>query len=180
MQWVPIASVAAAAFSAVAAIASAAIAVLAWRAAKRALIQQSLQVIHQEEASPQMLDAVRSLWDLRRANSDAFVDEYERIRLLQQAQADTLEGQERIEFVSSTLHHKRRLVSHFYMHLAQLVDTGVLSSDHVYAHWRRSDLSIIPELLVPLESALAGTLGLGRPSRNFERMVALYDNAPVD
>jgi hypothetical protein len=85
-----------------------------------------------------------------------------------------LKGPARIDFIKTTLHYKRRLVSHFYMHLVHLAENKIIPEKVLYAGWKRDDLKIIPTILAPVEQKLASVLGVGDSAAKLQR---LYDGA---
>jgi len=66
--------------------------------------------------------------------------------------------EDRIKVVQNTLHYQRRLVSHFYQHLAALYVNKILTKDIVYKNWSEADLRIIPEIIIPIENKLREVL----------------------
>jgi len=126
---------------------------------KRILIHQSLLSLQKDYRSPQMLYAVRTLWDFYREHgTEKFVEKYEKIREEELKWILTIDRQNRIEAEQTTLHYQRRLVSHFYNQLATLYVNNVLPKDIVYRNWSEADLSIIPEILIPIENKLREVL----------------------
>lgn len=163
--------------SGVAALFSALYARYAWSSTRQALIHQVLMDIHADYRSPEMLDAVKSLWDLHRAHGRAHIAaEYERLRVADDAILLALPAKDRLDFIRTTLHHKRRLVAHFYLHLADLYVNKILPKEVLYSGWCRGDLAIIPEVLLPIEETLGVAYGTGTPKRH---MAKLYDDAPT-
>lgn len=147
------------AIAATAAIVSAVFVCFYWRVAKRAMIHQALLDVQKDYRSPQMLYAVRTLWQFYREHGKGkFVEKYEEIRRSEEQWISTLDKQKRLEAEQTTLHYLRRLVSHFYQHLAALYVNGILPKAAVYEGWSEADLRIIPEILVPIENDLLKAL----------------------
>jgi len=145
--------------SVIAAIASALFAGWVWWIAKRTMIHQALLDVQKDYRSPQMQYAVRTLWDFYRMyGKDKFVEEYDKKRKEEDNWVSDQERQKRIEFEQATLHYQRRLVSHFYQHLAALYVNGILPKGIVYSNWSEADLRIILEILIPIENKLREVL----------------------
>ena len=145
--------------SAIAAIASVLFAGRVWRIAKRTMIHQALLEIQKDYSTPQMQYAVRTLWDFYREHGKAnFVEEYDKKRKEDDKWVSGQERQKRIEFEKATLHYQRRLISHFYQHLAALYINKILPKGIVYSNWSEADLRIIPEILIPIENKLREVL----------------------
>jgi hypothetical protein len=122
-------------------------------------VYQSLLSLQKDYRSPQMLYAVRTLWDFYREHGkEKFVEKYEEIRNEERIWITNIDKQKRIEAEQSTLHYQRRLVSQFYNQLATLYVNGVLPKDIVYRNWPEADLRIIPEILIPIENKLCEVL----------------------
>lgn len=116
---------------------------------------QVLTGILLEYRKPEMMNAIAALWGLHRtAGAPHLVSEYERLR----AQG-------------GPLHEQRRLVSQFYNWLGGLRDLELVLPDVIYRDWSKSDLQILPDLLLPIESHLGG--GVAKP--NLSSLKRLYD-----
>ena len=91
---------------------------------RRNLIYQVLVKLQMEYRSPEMLHAISTLWRFYREecwkNEKVLVRKYEKYYRIEQFEVDGLEKLERIEALKTTLDHQRRLVSHFYQHLAAI------------------------------------------------------------
>lgn len=147
----------------------------AWTSARHAILQQTLQALHAEYGSAEMLDAVRSLWEFYRTHGEAnLAAEYEKQRIADENELNKKHGADRIEYIKTSLHYKRRIVSHFYMHVLHLITNRIISEDAFYAGWSKSDLQIIVKILLPLEQHLSDMLHVG-PSA--DRLKVLYERA---
>ena len=147
----------------------------AWTSARHAILQQTLQTLHAEYASAEMLDAVDSLWKFYKRHGDAnLAAEYEKQRIVDEKELTTKHGSDRIEFIKTSLHYKRRIVSHFYMHVHHLLNNKIISKEAFYAGWSKADLEIIVKIIVPLEQHLGKTLKTGASA---DRLKLLYDKA---
>lgn len=164
--------------SVIVAIASALFVYAYWRIAKKTMIHQALLDVQKDYRSPQMLYAVRTLWQFyREYGKERLIEEYEKIRKSEEQWISNLDKQKRIEAEQSTLHYQRRLVSHFYQHLAALYVNGILSKDIVYSNWPEENLRIIPEILIPIEDKLYEVFySLGPLDKNCNLLVLYRDS----
>lgn len=136
--------------SGIAAVLSALYARHAWVSARHAILHQALMDIHADYRSAEMLDAVKSLWEFyRRFGKGRSVEEYEKVRATDDEALAKLPPNERVDFLKATLHYKRRLVSHFYLHLADLYVNKILPKDVLYASWNRGDWPSFPRSSCP-------------------------------
>jgi len=120
--------------SALAGVAAAAFAASACLSAKRALLHQTLVDIQNDYRSAEMLFAVRTLWQFYRQHGKGrFVDEYEKMRLGEEEWVLAQEKHKRIEYERATLHFQRRMVSHFYQHLATLYVNKVVHQEKCFS-----------------------------------------------
>jgi hypothetical protein len=82
-----------------------------------------------------------------------------------------------------SFHSRRRMVSHYYMQVAALIDQGIVPADLFYANWTKTDLAIIDKILIPINlRALPKTIGEQPSTRETmpwrdARLLALYRNA---
>jgi hypothetical protein len=141
-------------------------------------VHQTLAALHQDYRSAEMLLAVGTLWRLRREHSEDFGDVYLQ---LWKAEQDSISGkpaEEQLEATTASLHHRRRTVSLFYNLLAGLYELRVFPRKVIYRYWTRTDLGIIPEIVIPLEETIAGELrtspGLAALRK---RLLRLYDDS---
>src|SRR5688572_6381355 len=108
----------------------------AWSSTRQAMLQQALVDLHATYSSPEMLDAVRSLWAFcRQYGKDGLVTEYARQWEADGKALDARPAEQRLEFLKTTLHHKRRVVSHFYHHLAHLYVNNIMPGKVLYSSW---------------------------------------------
>lgn len=132
----------------------------AWSTSRDAMAQQALMSILLEYRSAEMMDAVKTLWEFRRAHpGDSMVTEYAGVQ-----NGDDAGWRDAVPAA--------RLVSYFYAYLAHLVDLKILPKEVFYKSWAKADLEIIPKVLMPLER------GLGGDPAVLPTLQRLYDNAP--
>ena len=145
--------------SGVVAIVSALFAGFVWRIAHRTMIHQALEDVQKDYRSPEMHHAIRALWQLYIQFGDNLANEYDNIRQHEDSWIFSLPNErDRIEAERVTLHYQRRLVSHFYKHLAALYVNKVIAKDVLFSIWSEVDLRIIPQILVPIENKLREVL----------------------
>lgn len=132
-----------------------------------------------EYRSPQMLLAIDTLWRLHGTHSSNLADAYEQIRRDESDAIALLPPAQQAEAAAGTLHHRRRLVSHFYQFLAALREMEAIPEPVLYTHWFETDLRIIPDILVPIEERLAREFKTD--SNQFRsqigRLMALYERS---
>jgi hypothetical protein len=77
----------------------------------------------------------------------------------------------------ATLHYRRRTVKEFFNLLAGLYELKVLPRDVIYTYWNETELRIIPEVLIPLETAVARELRTEQELGDWsQRLRRLYDD----
>ena len=144
---------------AMAAIGSAIIAYCIWRTTKKTMNYQALVDVRKDYSSPQIFYAVKTLRKFYETHGkETFVEKYEEVREQDEKRISALKEGERIESEQYTLHYQRRIVSHFYQHLAALCKHKIIPRDIVKAEWSEADLRIIPEILIPIENKLREVL----------------------
>ena len=89
------------------------------------------------------------------------------------------------KYSEENLHYKRRMISAFYQQVAAFVENDRMLKKLVYSIWRKGDLSIIPKILIPIETiAIPKALNSPPISREedypvaFKSMLRLYKDAP--
>lgn len=65
-----------------------------------------------------------------------------------------IELKDRIEFSKNAFDYQRRLVTHFYAHLADLYRVKILSKEDIFDYWDWYKLRIIPNIIIPLDEGL--------------------------
>lgn len=121
-------------------------------------VHHVLVTVLQDYRSAEMMLAINSLWRFRREHGEKFVDAYlQRWKEDDERIAKLPEG-EQLAAVSATLHYRRRMVKEFYNLLAGLHELGVFPKGILETYWSASELKIIPEILIPLETAVSKNL----------------------
>jgi hypothetical protein len=85
-----------------------------------------------------------------------------------------------LDFHKSTLRFQRRLVSHFYQHIATLYVNRMLPKDYIYDRWRKADLKILTDIIIPIENWLRENIHMPPETKLDGRdpLWRLYDGAP--
>jgi len=131
-----------------------------------------------EYRSAEMLVAIRALWDFARAHPNELAEAFKAQRERDHQHLATLKGDEHLDYLRTTLDYYRRQVSQFYGFLTSVYDEGGSQRKWIYTHWSRSDLKIIPEVIIPMEKALGQTIGTPASSTTPDRLLRLYNDSP--
>ena len=130
--------------------------------------------------SAEMTLALVTLWRFRTDHGDKFVQAYLETWRKDDERIAHLPEEEQVEAMGATLHHRRRFVKEFYNSLAGLYEFKVLPGKLIYTYWNATELKIIPEILIPLETAVAHELRIEAELGDwFRRLQGLYDGRPV-
>jgi hypothetical protein len=150
--------------------------------AVRHLRQSQLDTLHvlfdvlRDYQAAEMTLALVTLWKFRREHGDRFVEVYLETWRRDEEHIAARPAAEQVEAMRATVHYRRRMVKEFYNLLAGLYELKVLPKEVIYSYWSEAELRIIPEILIPLETAVARDLrvekGLGSW---FQRLRRLYD-----
>jgi hypothetical protein len=130
--------------------------------------------------SAEMMLALVALWRFRRDHGDQFVQAYLETWRKDDERIARLPPEQQVAALHATLHYRRRVVKEFYNSLAGLYELGVLPAKVVYTYWSTAELRIIPEILIPLETAVARELRIETELGDwFRRLQRLYDDRPA-
>ncbi|MEA2074356.1 MAG: hypothetical protein U9O85_01265 [Euryarchaeota archaeon] len=166
--------------SAIGAIGAALVTYYLYTITKRNLVYQVLVKLQIEYRSPEMLYAIRTLWDFYRddcnEDEETLMEKYgekydEEKRTLQKMRGKPEE--KNMEFVKTTLHHQRRLVQMFYEHLATLTTNDIIPKKIVFEIWTEEMLSIVPKIILPMAKKLAEKTDTNPPDEN-SKLYQLY------
>ncbi|MEM7246361.1 MAG: hypothetical protein AAF533_13510 [Acidobacteriota bacterium] len=131
-------------------------------------------------STPEMLNAVRALWRFHRQHLVDLVPAYMTRLDQDDERIENEAGLDPIELERTTLHYKRRLVSKFFVLLSGLREIGALPDDLLYAYFPEQDLRIIPDVLSPIDRALAERYGQdGEVPPDILRMERLHSDSPA-
>jgi hypothetical protein len=136
-----------------------------------------LVAVLQEFRSAEMMLALNALWKFRREHGDQFVQDYlERWRRDDERIAQ-LPAEDQLRALHATLHYQRRVVKEFYNLLAGLYELKLFPKEVLYTYWNEAELSIIPKILIPLETAVAKELRTEKELGEWhQRLQHLYDD----
>jgi uncharacterized protein (DUF2062 family) len=131
---------------------------LAWMIYRLTLRYQALVTIQKDYRSNQMGYAVNLLWRFYReccqGDANTLRTKYNEFYKKEQKEVDEKEGVEKIAARETTLDNQRRVVSHFYSHLADLYANKILPPKYIFETWSKHTLVIIPCILIPMENEL--------------------------
>ncbi len=138
---------------------------------KKLLTQQTLSELLNEYRSPEMGDAIISLWQFYEKNCHCntveLIKEYAE-KVKNEIDKDS----------SSELHNQRRIVSQYYQLLATYYYYKIIPRKRVKELWKKKDLKIINEILYPIEKdsmpKVLGSKPTGKVSKQVEYMHCLY------
>jgi len=125
-----------------------------------------------------MMAALRSLRSFAKAHPNDRSDAYRLQVELDEQHLASLTGREHLEYLRGTIDFDRRLVSQFYAFLTSVYDEGGMQRKWLYTHWSRSDLQIIPDIIIPMEQALGVVRGNPASPTTLERLIRLYHDSP--
>ena len=131
-----------------------------------------------EYRSVEMLVAIRSLWDFAREHPNDIAEAYRSRREQDLCDLAGLKGDEHVNYLRATVDFHRRQVSQFYGFLTSVFDEGGSQRKWIYTHWGKSDLEIIPRVIVPMERALGEAIGSASSSATLDRLLRLYRDSP--
>lgn len=148
------------------------------RIAEASLRYQVLLPVAIEYRSAEMHLAIRTLWDFARMHTGNLAEAYKARLAIDREQMERLPAHERVRHLQTTLDYQRRQVSQLYAFLTSVHDDGGHMRKVIYTHWTRSDLQIIPDVLVPMEVALGEVIGSPPSATTLYRLKRLYDDSP--
>jgi hypothetical protein len=127
--------------------------------------------------SAELMLAIVTLWRFRAKHGDQFVQAYLEIWQQDNERIAQLPEEEQLVVMCSTLHYRRRVVKEFYNKLAGLYELKVLPREVIYTYWSAAELRIIPEILIPIEMAVARELRTEKDLGGwFKRLRRLHDD----
>ncbi|MCK4252715.1 hypothetical protein KAX97_14805 [candidate division WOR-3 bacterium] len=125
-----------------------------WLITRTMMRQQLLVEVLKEYRSPEMLHAVRRVWEFGetyRFDRDQMKESYKSIYDKDYGKVNFASGIEQIEEEQCTFHNQRRITAQFYAHLAMLYKEKKVPQKTVMRLWSHKDLEIIPKIIIPLE-----------------------------
>ncbi|BAL95236.1 hypothetical protein [Rubrivivax gelatinosus] len=130
--------------------------------------------------STEMYVAISHLWAFYAVDPSTLAERYKQQRAADLEAAGKLQGEAYSGFVKNTIDHHRRRVGQFYGLLKAIHDEGGYQRRWVYMYWRRRELEILPKIIIPLEEALADSIGTPASKLANQRLTELYDDSPAD
>ncbi len=127
------------------------------KASEKVRIHQVLTPLILEYRSSEMLRALRELHNLREAHKDDIVEEYFRIKEKDDRIIAALKPELKLEMEKTTLHHHRRYVGGFWSLVAGLYYLKIIPAPMLHWYWSKTTLSILPNIIIPIEEALFET-----------------------
>lgn len=128
--------------------------------------------------SAEMYMAIDNLWGFYKREPDTLAARFVSQRNADKLRAEELPPAERLDFTKSTIDYHRRQVGQFYGLLTSIHDEGGHQKKWLYSYWRKRELQIIPKIIIPLEVALAQSIGTDIPVITNDRLMRLYDDCP--
>jgi hypothetical protein len=154
--------------------------------AVRHLQQSRLDSVHhvlveilEDFRSAEMMMAIVALWRFRADHGERFVEAYMTRWQEDDMRIAQLPEGERLAALTGTIHYRRRVAKEFFNLLGGLYELGVLPPEVLYTYWNEAELKILPEVLIPLEVAVAKRLRFDEQEGGWhERLQRLYDDRP--
>lgn len=133
-----------------------AISALSARKANNIVKRQEIETLRKDYSSPQMLYAVRTLWDFynKHTTTKDFLEEYRSEFDNQKGKINNAELNQKVTVTEGSLDHQRRLVKIFYENLAFIYFEENIPKKYFNYFWKRDTLDIIKKILVPVEEYL--------------------------
>jgi len=120
--------------------------ITAWLIHRLTLRYQALVTIQMDYRSHQMGYAVYRLWRFYRVNCHC------NETTLREVYSKTLNIEGENVNREETLDNQRRILFHFYTHLANLHANNILPPSYIFDNWPEETLRIIPLILIPMEN----------------------------
>jgi len=129
---------------------------------RRNVRHQALLNIHKDFRSPEMLSALDGIWKFYRdikKKQPGLENEPLKFNEILKEEYIIIHKKQRNDIANNvlkaekSLNHKRRYITHFYVHLASLYKHKMLPPKMIFDWWVPSDLKIINDLIIPLQEA---------------------------
>lgn len=133
------------------AIISAGFSISVWKASRKTLKKQNVRNLLTDYRNPEMVFAIRRIWELYKANNETFIEKYFEIDESEMKKLSKIAGYNRKNFLESTINFQRRLIVSFYMDVAISYQNKLIDKRDLFLNWSKEDLLIIPQILKPLE-----------------------------
>jgi hypothetical protein len=135
------------------AFASGLFALFIWSNSRKTISSQIFHTLLSEFKSPEMLMALRRLYDLKEHCDNHHIDiaeEYRRIMREEDLAIERAKPIDKPHLVQVSLHHQRRIVSNFFYYIHTVLLNNMISRSIVYKYWTMGNIRLIPEVLVPI------------------------------
>ena len=167
---------------------------LVWRATKNATKHHALLDMHKEYADAEFGKCIKNLWDFYREDDcggkNKKLPEKEEEKISRKLKANFRKIMENekipIRFIDYKVNDSRRLVSHYYLHMADLYFNDILGNHEdlktkelFFNYWTEQTLRIIPKIIIPLEDELVEIIDLEIDKKGRERQKNLYEHAKL-
>ena len=128
--------------------------------------------------STEMYIAVGHLWTFYNKDPSTLAERYKWQREADIRTANELSGENYSNFVKNTIDHHRRRVGQFYGLLTAIYDEGGHQRKWIYTYWRKRELQVLPNIIIPLEDALTELIKVPASRLSNERLMKLYEDCP--
>jgi len=115
---------------------------------------QALAQVQKDYRSAEMMVAIDALWNFYRK----CVEEGQDIKNEFKIQVE-IDKSKRLK-IENTLNYKRRLLTHFYVHLGSIHANEILPDYMIFDWWDENDFDMIEKFIIPLQEAAAEIHGL--------------------
>lgn len=119
---------------------------------KQTMWHQALLDVKKDYRSAEMMSALNELWKFYRGCKKKADLKKEFKKRYKKEKAEISKDNMKTE---ESLNYKRRLITHFYIHLASIYKHGILPPDMIFDWWLPSDLKMIKKFIIPLQEALS-------------------------
>lgn len=125
---------------------------------------QVLTELQTDYRSPEMMLAISELWDFYRKYEKLHKEKHLKIDFEKYLKREFIrrynkEKKDKKLNIADSLNYKRRLLTHFYSHLALLHVHEILPENMIFDWWRPNDLKMIDKFIIPLQEAVDKKFG---------------------
>jgi hypothetical protein len=131
-----------------------------------------------EYMSAEMYIAIGQLWSFYKIDPATLQERYKRQRITDAQAGSELLGADYVEFTKGTIDYSRRKIGQFYGMLTSIYDEGGSQRKWIYTYWRKRELQIIPNIIIPLEEALSESIAEPVSKLANERLLKLFNDCP--
>jgi hypothetical protein len=131
-----------------------------------------------EYMSADMYIAISQLWSFYKIDPATLQERYKRQRVTDVQNGSNLSGADYVEFTKGTIDYSRRKVGQFYGMLTSIYDEGGSQRKWIYTYWRKRELQIIPNIIIPLDEALSESIATPASKLSNDRLLRLFHDCP--